>query len=69
MIGNTKDDELTILMFAGIIFNTLVGGGGLGGGKGEIATAMPRNDGYKKLLAQTRGESIKLRHLPTSLNF
>ena len=31
MIGNAKDDELTILMFAGIIFNTLVGGGGLGG--------------------------------------
>ncbi len=40
MIGNAKDDELTILMFAGIFFKTLIGGG-----KGEIATAMPRNDG------------------------
>ena len=27
MTGNAKDDELTILMFAGIIFNTRVGEG------------------------------------------
>ena len=27
MIGNAKDDELTILMFAGIIFNTRVAAG------------------------------------------
>ena len=56
MIGNAKDDELTILMFAGIIFNTLVGGGGTRRCKGEIATATPRNDGYKKLLARKREE-------------